>query len=576
MLLQILIILGLIVSVIIIAMLVKRGWLAFNNAATRPPQDDDYLAQYHDEFPLGKSAMLWRIAQRVIRRGHKTKPQKVIAYFADSYPHIYPGSYVKVKEGTRYNVSRPGSILWVCSIFLDERLCRRFAKHQNFVKPQVYARLVDTQGYLVLENIILEVWAEDLEQLSANEQADIEKAYVKDPPQYPPLPDGTVVDIGPENLVTRQEQTLAGSYTVTTRMREALYGIVDRPDTVMGSNLTVSRDPHLRTDGAWFIYNIATRTRTVQKTEELSVRRLRRGPDYPIFIPELKTAITVDRSQIQPHVFDKNLLNSVVMDGKVREKLLLFAPAKNSAQLSAWGVGKGLLHRKSNIALFMGPFGSGKTLTARALAEYLEMPFYPFDSADLAQGLEMALRLIAARAKRWGALVIWNEAEIFLEDRGPFIGGANPATSVVLQYIERFEGGMLILTTNRPAVIDEGINSRIPLKILFPPPNSERRLKIWLAHIPKEMPVTPKMDDAYLYELSEIKLDGRQISAAVNLAAEWAAEAGLDNVPRENFKKAALQVYNDAKEMSDTHADSWKEKTGRELGFETKPKPRLQ
>ena len=231
------------------------------------------------------------------------------------------------------------------------------------------------------------------------------------------------------------------------------------------------------------------------------------------------------------------------------------------------------MQERSNIAMLMGPLGTGKTLTAKALAEYLKMPFYRVDSADLVHGLENALRVVAERAERWRALVLWDEAEIFLEHRLPMVGGSNPATSIVLQYIESFGSGILLIATNRPSVIDEGINSRIPVKFAFPPPDKVKRMQIWKAHIPETLLIEPSLKEQnghWLSELADIPLDGRQIRNAVYLAARRAAEF-WDRVPFIMLINAAKQIQKDAQAMSELRTDKWDKRPAHPIGFNTEP-----
>jgi len=215
----------------------------------------------------------------------------------------------------------------------------------------------------------------------------------------------------------------------------------------------------------------------------------------------------------------------------------------------------------------------GKTLLAEALAEYLEMPFYPFDSSDLGSSpsdLEAGLKQVGARAKRWNALMLWDEAEIYIENRNESGWGSHAFVAVSLQYLESFQGGMLVIATNRPFTIDEGINSRIPVKIALPAASPEKRKKIWLAHLPPQMSFEPELSEKDLERLSQIPLDGRQIRNAVVLAARRAASEELHAIPIHYLFDAAEQVRLDAKELREIKPEDWGK--GR-IGYKTEQKP---
>lgn len=80
------------------------------------------------------------------------------------------------------------------------------------------------------------------------------------------------------------------------------------------------------------------------------------------------------------------------------------------------GKGKGL-----NVVLH-GPPGVGKTLTGESIAEYLRCPLYAVSSGELgtnASQLERDLNRIMDITHAWGAILLLDEADVFLECRQP-------------------------------------------------------------------------------------------------------------------------------------------------------------
>lgn len=74
----------------------------------------------------------------------------------------------------------------------------------------------------------------------------------------------------------------------------------------------------------------------------------------------------------------------------------------------------------ASIFLLQGPAGVGKTLTAEAIAELLKKPLYIVTAGDLgitASEVEKTLGSVLELCQTWDALVLIDEADIFLEAR---------------------------------------------------------------------------------------------------------------------------------------------------------------
>jgi ATPase family associated with various cellular activities (AAA) len=74
----------------------------------------------------------------------------------------------------------------------------------------------------------------------------------------------------------------------------------------------------------------------------------------------------------------------------------------------------------ASIFLLQGPAGVGKTLTAEAIAELLKKPLYIVTAGDLgitASEVEKTLGSVLELCQTWDALVLLDEADVFLEAR---------------------------------------------------------------------------------------------------------------------------------------------------------------
>ena len=76
--------------------------------------------------------------------------------------------------------------------------------------------------------------------------------------------------------------------------------------------------------------------------------------------------------------------------------------------------------------------------------------------------------------KIWNCVVLLDEADVFLEQRGLEDLNRNALVSAFLRVVEYFEG-ILILTTNRVGTCDEAFKSRIQLALHYPPLSEEQK-----------------------------------------------------------------------------------------------------
>ncbi|BAF89406.1 ATPase [Azorhizobium caulinodans ORS 571] len=130
--------------------------------------------------------------------------------------------------------------------------------------------------------------------------------------------------------------------------------------------------------------------------------------------------------------------------------------------------------------LCAGPPGVGKTLTAEVYAEIIQRPLYRVHSGQLglnAAAMEAALRETLTRAQRWGAVMLIDEADVYIKRREDDMT-MNAVVGVFLRVLEYFNG-LLFLTTNRIDDIDEAIVSRCIALIKFHTPDAAARRRIW-------------------------------------------------------------------------------------------------
>ncbi|KAG2143047.1 P-loop containing nucleoside triphosphate hydrolase protein [Suillus clintonianus] len=191
---------------------------------------------------------------------------------------------------------------------------------------------------------------------------------------------------------------------------------------------------------------------------------------------------TIDVRDLEEIHFDENAWDHLVLNkatkALVKGLVNVTKTTNTSRELFSdviTGKGGGL------IALLHGPPGTGKTLTAEAVAEHLKRPLYVLSSLELSTTpatLEKKLGDILKLATTWDAVVLIDEADVFLEQRSLHELERNALVSVALRVLE-YHRGVLFLTTNRIQAFDEAFLSRFSIAVKYPELDADARLTIW-------------------------------------------------------------------------------------------------
>ncbi|KAE8392461.1 P-loop containing nucleoside triphosphate hydrolase protein [Aspergillus alliaceus] len=222
-------------------------------------------------------------------------------------------------------------------------------------------------------------------------------------------------------------------------------------------------------------------------------------------------------------VWDSRAFDSLVLPAdQQRLKNLILAIAKaQSRQMDAFddvvqGKGRGIIMQLS------GPPGVGKTLTAESVAEVMRVPLYVLSAGDLgtsARGVENALKDILRMVPKWGAVLLLDEADVFMEARNNTDLQRNELVSIFLRLLEYYEG-ILFLTTNRAESIDPAFESRIHVSLRYPDLDARSRRQIWAQFLIGNQGFSPEQLD----QLAEVNMNGRQIKNVLKTAHLLARE----------------------------------------------------
>lgn len=173
-------------------------------------------------------------------------------------------------------------------------------------------------------------------------------------------------------------------------------------------------------------------------------------------------------SGIKDIVWNEGAYESLVLEGNTKDivKALVESHKHHPAQSIddvIQGKGKGL------VAVLHGPPGTGKTLTAEGISELLKCPLYMVSAGELGMNpssLEGELQKILDIAHAWGAVLLLDEADVFLEMRTVHDLQRNALVSIFLRLLEYFQG-ILFLTTNRVETFDDAFQSRIHIALRY-------------------------------------------------------------------------------------------------------------
>lgn len=169
------------------------------------------------------------------------------------------------------------------------------------------------------------------------------------------------------------------------------------------------------------------------------------------------------------------------------------------------------------VLLLHGKPGLGKTLTAEAVAEVLTRPLYAVSVGELGtdpESLEEKLQTVLQTAQRWNAVLLLDEADVFLEERRNGDINRNAMVGTFLRLLEYYNG-VLILTTNRVADMDQAFYSRISLALRYNDFGVETREQV-IENLLDTNGV--KLEASAVTMISKMDVNGRQIKNAIRLA----------------------------------------------------------
>ncbi|TDZ72081.1 Fidgetin-like protein 1 [Colletotrichum trifolii] len=287
--------------------------------------------------------------------------------------------------------------------------------------------------------------------------------------------------------------------------------------------------------------------RRLENKEEMLAR-----PDDLIFLSPIIEGFALKNKlwlgfyieDIEPIAWNDKAYEHLVYDEQQKDLVLSFVEnhglgKRHEMEDVIVGKGQGL------IILLSGPPGTGKTLTAEAVADKTKRPLFYLQAEDLGinpASLGANIKRVFAMAVEWDAVILLDEADVFMAERNPVDIARNELVSIFLRELEYFRG-IIFLTTNLYHTIDTAFRSRVSLHLLFKPLTADARLLIWqkfLGLLPESQSafvegVQMQMQSgaqllsiAEIKELSQWQLNGREIKNAVKMVKTWCDHKSYD------------------------------------------------
>jgi len=202
---------------------------------------------------------------------------------------------------------------------------------------------------------------------------------------------------------------------------------------------------------------------------------------------------------------------------------------------------------------------------AEAVADRTRRPLFYLQAEDLginAAALGANIKKVFEMATEWDAVILLDEADVFMAERHPQDIARNELVSIFLRELEYYRG-IIFLTTNLYSTIDSAFRSRVSLHLLFNALTPESRMLIWRKFLDRLPPapqastqveedkpaptaekkpdggesapaaaeadeVVPQITDEDIKELASWQLNGREIKTAVKLTRTWCDFKGYE------------------------------------------------
>lgn len=218
----------------------------------------------------------------------------------------------------------------------------------------------------------------------------------------------------------------------------------------------------------------------------------------------------------------------------------------NNTYLQQWGMEKRT--KPGYRALFYGPSGTGKTLTATLLGKQFGKDVYRIDLSQVVSKYigetEKNLEKIFKKAENKDWILFFDEADALFGKRSNVQNAhdkyANQEVSYLLQRVEDFPG-LIILASNFKSNIDQAFIRRFNAIVHFPMPNPAERHQLWMSSVP---PRAELGDDVDLLSLAgKYELSGSAIVSVIHYAALQTINRNSTKILSQDIQEGIKREY---------------------------------
>jgi replication-associated recombination protein RarA len=257
------------------------------------------------------------------------------------------------------------------------------------------------------------------------------------------------------------------------------------------------------------------------EADEEFIVRLPLQPYVKVFNLSDHRFLLIHASDLKAYPWDTALVHKLVLPKEHKDLVQMLV---TGADLVMEDIVKG--KTGGVIAILTGESGLGKTLTAEVFSEGVKKALYKVHCSQLGtneQKLEENLQIVLARAERWKAILLIDEADVYVYERGTDIQ-QNAIVGVFLRILEYYRG-ILFMTSNRGTIIDDAIMARATAWIQYRLPDAEKLAMTWRVLADQFKMKLSEEDIAVLVKMPEFAhISGRSVKSLLKLTRLVAAQ----------------------------------------------------
>lgn len=239
---------------------------------------------------------------------------------------------------------------------------------------------------------------------------------------------------------------------------------------------------------------------------------------------------------------NKSLFDTVILEPYKKQMIIEALSLIENSDLifKKWGFETTIEKGTGVSLLFHGLPGTGKTLMAQAIADYLGRELVTVTAAEVMDKYvgETEKKIAEMFDKHSDAVILFDECDSLLGSRDHARASWEVSqVNVLLNKLENHKG-VTVFTTNHSNNLDKALDRRIAVKVRFEMPSPDLRKQIWKRMFPKSAPLSADIDWDLL---ASYEVTGGYVKNTVLRAARIAAFRKEDEITFTVLKEALKQ-----------------------------------